>query len=223
MKEKSVTASSSPSKTSKGKASKASILLAARLLFARKGFTATSLSDIEKAADTSRGVIYHYFRSKDEIIQDITRENLGRIGAKIESNLHDLNALGVQRLEMVLRDLIGFVEELSLGPGKAMSLHVWSLAMLNPEVKITVEDFFEKIRMLLKKELAHMQQTGFYPEDTDLDQLSSAFFSTIIPGFIVQRMFLKENSLGAAAYIDSIMALFKPAFTQIKIQSREAA
>ena len=219
----STTAPGKTSKTSKGKASKATILLAARLLFAQKGFAATSLSDIEKAADTSRGVIYHYFRSKDDIIQDITRENLGRVGAKIESNLHSLKALGPQRLEMVLKELVGFVEELSLGSGKAMSLHVWSLAMLNPEVKLTVEDFFEKIRMLLKNELAQMQQTGFYSEDTDLDQLASAFFSTIIPGFIVQRMFLNENSLGAAAYVDSIMALFKSAFTQIKMESREAA
>ncbi|MHB1651504.1 MAG: TetR/AcrR family transcriptional regulator [Desulfitobacteriaceae bacterium] len=43
------------------------ILRAALQVFARKGLAATKISDIAAAAKLSHGLIYHYFKSKDEI------------------------------------------------------------------------------------------------------------------------------------------------------------
>lgn len=196
------------SESAKGVASKANILMAARMCFSSKGFTATSLSDIEQAAKVSRGVIYHYFSSKDEMIQDITRENLGKMAARIEDDLLALRLGGLGSLVNILRKLVGFAEQITLGPGRAMSLHVWSLATLNADVNATLVEFFEKIRLLLKQELQFLQTAGDYPADADLDQLSSAFFATLIPGFIVQRLFLGDKSLAADAYANSVVELF---------------
>lgn len=39
----------------------------ARTLFAEKGMERTSIKDIAAAADVAQGLIYHYFRSKDEL------------------------------------------------------------------------------------------------------------------------------------------------------------
>ncbi len=36
----------------------------------------------------------------------------------------------------------------------------------------------------------------------------SLFFSVVIPGFMLQRLFFAEQSLGPDAYIDSMMQLF---------------
>ena len=196
------------SASAKAIASKANILMAARMCFASKGFAATSLSDIEQAAKVSRGVIYHYFRSKDEMIQDITRENLGKMAARIEDDLLAMRLGGDASLANILRKLVGFAEQITLGPGRAMSLHVWSLAALNADVNATLVEFFEKIRQLLKQELQLLQAAGDYPVEADLDQLSSAFFATLIPGFIVQRLFLGDKSLAADAYATSVIELF---------------
>lgn len=192
----------------KGAANKANILMAAHMHFASKGFTATSLADIEQAAKVSRGVSYHHFRSKDEMVQEITRENLGKMAQKIEDDLLKLRLGGSGSLHNILRRLVGFAEQITLGPGRAMSLHVWSLATLNPDVNATLVGFFEKIRLLLKQELQLLQTAGDYPIDADLDKLSSAFFAALIPGFIVQRLFLGNKSLKADDYVDSIIALF---------------
>lgn len=40
-------------------------------LFATKGFESTTIKDIAQAADVAQGLIYHYFRSKDDLFYAI--------------------------------------------------------------------------------------------------------------------------------------------------------
>jgi AcrR family transcriptional regulator len=44
------------------------IVDAAARLYARRGFQGTSISDLANACHTSKSLIYHYFKSKDEIL-----------------------------------------------------------------------------------------------------------------------------------------------------------
>ncbi|MHB1418383.1 MAG: TetR/AcrR family transcriptional regulator [Bacillota bacterium] len=52
------------------------ILQAALKVFARKGLAATKISDIAAAAQLSHGLIYHYFKSKDEIFTVLATQAL---------------------------------------------------------------------------------------------------------------------------------------------------
>ena len=45
------------------------ILRAATKVFARKGFYATRVSEVAKAAGVADGTIYLYFKSKDELLE----------------------------------------------------------------------------------------------------------------------------------------------------------
>ncbi|MEI6801890.1 MAG: TetR/AcrR family transcriptional regulator [Burkholderiales bacterium] len=200
----------------KGVTTQASILMAARLCFAKKGFFETSMTDIEVAANTSRGVIYHHFKNKEDMIQRITQENLGSMADKIASNLERLRAEGGGDLRQILSNLMNLTEAITFGPGRAMSVHVWSLALLNPNVYKTLEACFERIRLLLKSELLALQAKGKYPADADLDRLSTALFSVQIPGFIVQRLLLGEHSLKPDDFIDAMVKLFAPKATDVK-------
>jgi TetR/AcrR family acrAB operon transcriptional repressor len=94
-----------------GIASKANILMAARICFAQRGFFETSMTDIEKAAKTTRGVLYHHFASKDEMILAITAENLGAAAQKIEADLQQLQATGKGELNQLLTNMIDVVEK----------------------------------------------------------------------------------------------------------------
>ena len=58
----------------KREAKKQSILKAAIDCFREKGFHQTGMAEICKASKTSPGALYHYFKSKDEIIQEITEQ-----------------------------------------------------------------------------------------------------------------------------------------------------
>ncbi|HZQ88795.1 MAG TPA: TetR/AcrR family transcriptional regulator [Gaiellaceae bacterium] len=51
------------------------ILDAAVRVFARKGFHASRVGDIAEEAGVAHGLLYHYFSSKDEVLETIFREH----------------------------------------------------------------------------------------------------------------------------------------------------
>lgn len=55
-------------KPGKGERTREHILNTALMLFAQKGYAATTLRDIAKAADVSLGLAYRYFESKEEFV-----------------------------------------------------------------------------------------------------------------------------------------------------------
>ena len=65
------------------------MLDAAVRVFARKGFHASRVGDIAEEAGVAHGLLYHYFCSKDEVLETIFQENwtvlLERIAA-VESD-----------------------------------------------------------------------------------------------------------------------------------------
>lgn len=50
------------------------IISSASACFSRKGFCATSISDISREANISQGAMYRHFRSKDDLIVAIVKE-----------------------------------------------------------------------------------------------------------------------------------------------------
>jgi AcrR family transcriptional regulator len=60
------------------------LLDAAVRVFARKGFHASRVGDIAEEAGVAHGLLYHYFRSKDEVLETIFRESWGRLAAETD-------------------------------------------------------------------------------------------------------------------------------------------
>ena len=60
------------------------LLDAAVKVFARKGYHAARVGDIAKEAGVAYGLLYHYFRSKDEILETIFRETWGAMLASVQ-------------------------------------------------------------------------------------------------------------------------------------------
>jgi AcrR family transcriptional regulator len=60
------------------------ILDAAIRVFARQGFYATRVSDIADEAGVAYGLVYHYFKSKDEVLNELFIERWSLLLAAIE-------------------------------------------------------------------------------------------------------------------------------------------
>jgi len=60
------------------------ILDAAVRVFARQGFHATRVSDIADEAGVAYGLVYHYFKSKDEVLDELFSERWALLLAAIE-------------------------------------------------------------------------------------------------------------------------------------------
>jgi AcrR family transcriptional regulator len=57
-------------------------------LFAEKGYASTSISDIAQTAGISKGLMYNYFKSKEEVLKTIWDEFIDEFVAMIDPN-HD--------------------------------------------------------------------------------------------------------------------------------------
>ena len=58
---------------------------AAVRVFARQGFEAARVADIAREAGVAYGLVYHYFESKEEVLDDIVEEQLGVIIGVIDT------------------------------------------------------------------------------------------------------------------------------------------
>ena len=67
------------------------ILKTASSLIYKKGVTNTSLNDIAKAADISKGTLYYYYSAKDDIIYDIADNNLTAISRELINCVNNLD------------------------------------------------------------------------------------------------------------------------------------
>ena len=61
------------------------ILDAAVRVFARRGFHASRVGDIAQEAGVAHGLLYHYFASKDEVLETVFRENWSELLARFAS------------------------------------------------------------------------------------------------------------------------------------------
>src|SRR3990172_7863304 len=55
------------------------ILDAAVRVFARSGYHGSRVGDVAKEAGVAHGLLYHYFSSKEEVLQTVFRENWGEL------------------------------------------------------------------------------------------------------------------------------------------------
>jgi len=61
------------------------LLGAAVRVFARKGFHASRVGDIAEEAGVAHGLLYHYFKSKDQVLEAVFHENWSILVARIEN------------------------------------------------------------------------------------------------------------------------------------------
>lgn len=184
------------------------ILMAARTCFAKQGFAGTSMKDIQLAADCSRGNLYHHFKAKEEIVQIITAQNLGRFCDRIETILKEYDERDLSLLE-IIQELASFAEGITKGPGKGIAFHVWSLSMVEPEVRKTMLIYFERIRSGLEQKIVLLMKKGKLKKDKNTQPLSVALFGLVIPGFTVQSVFMDEKAIDSAQYAKSLNLLLK--------------
>lgn len=104
-------------------------------LFAQKGFSNTSVSSIAEEAGISKGLIYHYFQSKKEILIAIF-EDLASIGNQALDFSEDQSPEAC--LEQVLQMTFGFIKE-----HKETMRLLTSLA-LQPEVMAELKPMIDK-------------------------------------------------------------------------------
>jgi TetR/AcrR family transcriptional regulator, fatty acid metabolism regulator protein len=78
------------------------ILAAAVRVFARQGFESTRMSDVAREAGVAYGLPYHYFGSKNAVLQAVFREAWGRLLSAV-ALAEESGETAPEQLELVVR------------------------------------------------------------------------------------------------------------------------
>lgn len=135
-------------------ANRQSILDAARIVFARIGYDATTIRDIIRETNLAAGTFYNYFKSKEEVFEAITDESTRRfrpVLQQVRSESSDFESF----IEGAYRAFFNFIAEEN---HEAISKGGTHTAMLGirvdtPEMKAIFEEIRNDIETMLPEDL----------------------------------------------------------------------
>jgi len=88
------------------------IMSAAVALFATKGLAATSAREIADKAEVAVGLMYHYYKSKEEIFEALVQHGMKEIGELRGKSIQELN----DEIEKEMESGIEFSQWISIMP-----------------------------------------------------------------------------------------------------------
>ena len=148
------------------------ILQAAVRAFARKGYHACRVSDIAKEAGVAYGLVYHYYRSKETLLEEIFKETWGAMLETIRS---------VEQLDESAREQVRKVTEIVLRSWKRDPELV---RVLVREVTRSsqVQEETEEIDLAhpaLQRIVEQGQQTGEFRSDVDARLTATIWYGAL--------------------------------------------
>lgn len=138
------------------------ILNAALECFREKGFHGAAMSAICRKAGMSPGHVYHYFRSKEDLIEAIIEEDIRRSEARM------MTLLGGEDTYQALNDAMSCLwEKLDEGLKGALEGEIMAEATRNPRIAKIVRDREQRFRTMLGDLLKAAQARGSIDPEPD--------------------------------------------------------
>ncbi len=161
-------------------------------VLAKRGFQATTIQDIADAAGLGKGTVYHYFKTKEEILSVVSEEifhemerSFGAALLRIDKPMEKLSALIEEALH-VTED----VEHLFI-----VYTELW-LMNIREDKYNDYMSFIKNLHNDLKNLTARMidegKKQGLWDKDTDSDALA-AYLVASFDGVVVHYMMDKGN------------------------------
>jgi len=139
------------------------IITAAIKVFAREGFANTRMDDVSAEAGLSKGLLYWYFKSKEEIIIAIADVLFGAEFRKMQDiTIEDKSARSCLEsfLDIFLEDLRGMMKVVPV------VYEFYALAFRNPTVRKVMQEYLERFVAIMEPMVWHGMDTGeFTPAD----------------------------------------------------------
>jgi len=186
------------------------LLKAATKVFARKGYHATRIADIATEAGVAYGLVYHYFKNKDEILGSLFEDNWATL-VRATQNLSAGQASFAQKLDTVVGVLI---EAYRLVPD-VVTVLVVEIARSPMALDDKRVGGFRKGFQALADLIIEGQRNGEVRKG--IDPLLAAYclfgaMETILTGFVLKS--LPANDEGLARVRKQVVDLFLRGFAE---------
>jgi AcrR family transcriptional regulator len=148
------------------------ILDAAVRVFAHKGFHTSRVGDIAEEAGVAHGLLYHYFSSKDEVLETIFRETWGELLADIRE-IEESGAPAREQLQQATMRLLGSWQR----HPDVVRVIVREIAR-SPELQARIADLVKPVEAV-QRMIAYGQETGEFRSDFDARLAGIVFYGGI--------------------------------------------
>lgn len=151
---------------------RAALLDAALYCFANRGYEATTIDDIVRHAKVSKGAIYNYFKSKEEIFLTILESRNDDFFLDIRAHFR-----ACPDATSKLRHLLGRLRSLPIDPDRRrwglVHVEFWLYASRQPELEAMIERQYGTFIDLYQEILLEGKASGEFRPDLDVAAASS--------------------------------------------------
>jgi AcrR family transcriptional regulator len=143
-------------------------------LFADRGYEGTSVQEIVEAAGVTKGAMYHYFGSKDDLLYEI----YGRI-LRMQMERLEKVASGEGPLDQRLHAAAADVVVTSIGNLDDSKIFFRSMHQLTPEKQKTVRAERRRYHERFRAMVEEGQQSGLFRADVPADLVVDFYFGAV--------------------------------------------
>jgi len=151
------------------------ILDAAVRVFARQGFHSTRVADIADEAGVAYGLVYHYFKSKDEVLNELFSERWSLLLVAIEEADRDADLAPRAKLEAVA----GFIVDSYRHNPELMKVIIVEVTRAANSFGRTHLPEIRRAYDSIARIVAEGQASGDFRGDIDPDFASMSFYGAI--------------------------------------------
>ena len=176
------------------------ILRHAAQIFAEKSYHSTTMRDISRATGVSLAGLYHYCKSKEELLFLIQDNCFGRVVERLEERLRDVTDPSV-KLRIFIENHLSFFAA-NMAEMKVLSHEADSLAGdLHVHVSTKKEKYTKQARRILKE----LQQLQGDKSQVDLTVATYALFGMMN---WIYNWYDPQGKLKVSELVDNVMLLF---------------
>jgi AcrR family transcriptional regulator len=143
-------------------------------LFSDQGFERTSVQDVVSAAGVTKGAMYHYFASKDDLLHEIYAGVL-RVQQERLDQFAGMNAPIAERVHGAAADVVANVTE-NL---PSMVIFFRSLHQLGAEQQAEVRRARRRYHETFRAMVLEGQDSGAFRSDVDADLVVDFYFGSV--------------------------------------------
>jgi AcrR family transcriptional regulator len=179
---------------------------AAITCFARDGFHRTSMADIVRESGLSPGAIYHYFDSKDDVIEAIAVDRHDREAELNRGALAESDPLCA--LNSLIRGYAAWMSDPTEKVRRRVGVQVWAEALRNPKVHELVLRGTDAALGAVAALLARIQADGHLDPEVDTRSLARVFVA-LFQGFILQMSWDDDaDPIGYLNEVERVLGMF---------------
>jgi AcrR family transcriptional regulator len=170
------------------------ILDAAVRVFAHKGFHTSRVGDIAEEAGVAHGLLYHYFPSKDEVLDTIFRETWSRLLEEIDE-IETSEEPARKQLQRVAARLLGSWQR----EPDVIRVLIKEIAR-SPEVQQRIGELVKPIEAI-QRIIARGQETGEFRGDFDARLAGIVFYGGVeelLSGWVLGQLPDGDEAVAAA-------------------------